>query len=288
MPSSLVGATAELGVVADGASLSAYAAGVGRSDPEYFDTERPGGLVAHPLWPVSPEWALLTSHRFLFGSALERSELLRAVHAGHDLAWHAPVRAGEALRIVGRIDGIETTRAGARVVHRFDAHADIADRDEPRWTSWMTTVYRGVEVRGADCPAPERSAPRAHLPSTPIGRVTVPVAAVAAHVYTACARIANPIHTDPAVAHAAGLPGPILHGTATLALGVGAVLDAVGAAPVARRVTGAFRAMTAVPSTLTIEIGAATVDGDIPFTVRNEHGAPAVADGWVTPGLPPS
>ena len=34
------------------------------------------------------------------------------------------------------------------------------------------------------------------------------------HVYTECARIWNPIHTDLAVARAAGLPGPILHGTA--------------------------------------------------------------------------
>src|SRR5262245_63914545 len=38
------------------------------------------------------------------------------------------------------------------------------------------------------------------------------------HVYTECARIWNPIHTDLAVVRAAGLSGPILHGTATLAL----------------------------------------------------------------------
>ena len=48
----------------------------------------------------------------------------------------------------------------------------------------------------------------------------MPVSATAAHVYTEGARIWNPIHTDAAVAARAGLPGIILHGTATLALAV--------------------------------------------------------------------
>ena len=36
-------------------------------------------------------------------------------------------------------------------------------------------------------------------------------------LYSECSRIWNPIHTDPRAAHAAGLPHPVLHGTATLA-----------------------------------------------------------------------
>ena len=52
---------------------------------------------------------------------------------------------------------------------------------------------------------------------------TSPSAATAAHVYTECARIWNPIHTDVAYARAAGLPDIILHGTATLALSISKV-----------------------------------------------------------------
>ena len=48
----------------------------------------------------------------------------------------------------------------------------------------------------------------------------VDVPANLALVYTECARIWNPIHTDLAVARGAGLAAPILHGTATLALAV--------------------------------------------------------------------
>src|SRR5215831_17990681 len=52
----------------------------------------------------------------------------------------------------------------------------------------------------------------------------LPVAPTLAHVYSECARIWNAIHTDRAAALAAGLPDIILHGTATLALAVSAVL----------------------------------------------------------------
>ena len=46
----------------------------------------------------------------------------------------------------------------------------------------------------------------------------------AAHVYSECARIWNPIHTDKKVARQAGLPDILLHGTASLALSVSAIL----------------------------------------------------------------
>ena len=52
----------------------------------------------------------------------------------------------------------------------------------------------------------------------------VPISSTLAHVYTECARIWNPIHTDRAVARAAGLPDIILHGTATLALAISQTL----------------------------------------------------------------
>ena len=78
----------------------------------------------------------------------------------------------------------------------------------------------------------------------------VPVAATAAHVYTECARIWNPIHTDRAYARAAGLPGIILHGTATLALSVSKLLEVLKHK--VRRVRCRFAGMVLMPSTLTV------------------------------------
>ena len=82
------------------------------------------------------------------------------------------------------------------------------------------------------------------------------IAAGAAHTYTECARIWNPIHTDKAVALEAGLPDLILHGTANLAHGVSAVVDhaADGRPELVRRIQCRFAAMVLMPSTLTVRI----------------------------------
>ncbi len=142
-------------------------------------------------------------------------------------------------------------------------------------------------------PDPPPPLPEASRAGDPI-EVRVPLSAVAAHVYTECARIWNPIHTDPTVARQAGLPGIILHGTANLAHGVSAVIAqfAPGRPDRVRRITGRFAAMVALPSTLTVRMwapGSTTPNAQstatvIAFEVLNEQGEPAVRDGLVVLG----
>src|SRR5438270_7090690 len=112
----------------------------------------------------------------------------------------------------------------------------------------------------------------------------VPVSAVAAHVYTECARIWNPIHTDAAVAAAAGLPAIILHGTATLALAVSRIVEAEadGRPERVARVAGRFAAMVLMPSEIIVRVIAREqhANGEaIFFDVLNAQGKPAVRDG---------
>ena len=82
----------------------------------------------------------------------------------------------------------------------------------------------------------------------------VPIPATLAHVYTECARIWNPIHTDPAVAREAGLSAILLHGTATLALAISAALarEARGAETPVARIACRFTGMVNLPSRLTV------------------------------------
>ncbi len=116
----------------------------------------------------------------------------------------------------------------------------------------------------------------------------MPVDANAAHVYTECARIWNPIHTDLAVANAAGLSVTILHGTATLALGVTSTLAMIGGtADGVRRIAGSFRAMVPMPNTLAVELLSADTtptSTEARFQVRNDAGDVAVRDGLVEIG----
>jgi acyl dehydratase len=136
-------------------------------------------------------------------------------------------------------------------------------------TTDFSALYRGVELAGADRSLEPLADPAAH--TKPLPRVgDIAVSATAAHVYTECARIWNPIHTDVAYARAAGLPDIILHGTATLALSVSRILLAFRIDPAAvRRVRCRFAGMVLMPSLLTVH--ASSEGAGLAFETRNEQ-----------------
>ncbi len=264
----------------------AYAAGLGDILPCYLDTQRPKGVVAHPLFPVCFEWPILVAMQGDERNvSLTEDERLRGVHATHDLILHRIVRAGDSLITRATVVGVERRKPGAYRVIRLDT-TDVAGA--PVCTTWYGTLYRGVDVEGPDCPVGGAPAPPGPVENSVQIRaeVPVPISALAAHVYTECARIWNPIHTDTAIAARAGLPGLILHGTATLALAVSRVLqvEADNDPERVRQIAGRFGAMVRMPSEITVRILSrrATPEGDIVrFEVRNGEGGPAVRDGLV-------
>jgi acyl dehydratase len=283
--------------------LMAYAAGLGETAPEYLDTLRPGGIVPHPLFSVCYEWPLMLELRAGISSD---DVALRGVHATHDLLIHRPVRPGDRLFTTARVMAVESRAPGAYVRVRLDT----VDADgHPVTATEYGSLYLGVGCEGADLPASGRSTPpRAVGDVQPLGSagrsagdscvggaagpdstaepwtVDRQVGATLAHVYSECARIWNPIHTDRAVARQAGLPDIILHGTATLALAVSTVLgrEAPGAAERVRRVACRFGGMVHMPSALSVRgrPAAAATDGRwVEFEAISAEGRPAVRDG---------
>ena len=251
--------------------VMAYSAGLGETDARYYDTTAPDGPWVHPLFPVCCEWPVSRSLRSL--APLEAHKA-RLVHAQHDLIVHRPLRAGETLTTFARIALAVQRAPGAFVVFRFEARDA---QGAPVSTSDFGVLYRDVELDG-----PPRSVASIEDPppcSRPLAKVgEINVAATAAHVYTECARVWNPIHTDVAYARAAGLPGIILHGTATLALTVSKLLARYDVEPRAvRRVRCRFSGMVLMPATL--EVHAARADRTLAFETRNERGEPVIARG---------
>lgn len=264
-------------VECDARWLMSYAAGIGVADPAHLDTAAPGGIIGHPVFPVAPEWALFTSGDHRMPTTMTRDEVGRSVHAAHDLVLHRPVRAGDIVTLTPSIVGVDRVSAGARTVVEVVATDTTGS---PVWTTRMTNIALAVEVVGEDRPAPPISPPVALEPGDPadVTTVHVPVAATAAHVYTECARIWNPIHTDPVVARAAGLPDIVLHGTATLALAVHAAMETFGVRPEqVVRLGGSFRAPVTMPNDLDVVVHDAgrTADGSrlLTFEVRADGGA---------------
>jgi acyl dehydratase len=280
----VVGATAgPLHHEVDARWLMAYAASLGATEAAYLDTARAGGIVAHPLFPVCYEWPALLALR----TGLPPEVEARAVHATHDLVVHRLPRAGDRLATTAVVTAVRPHRAGTLVVTRLetvdgDGHAVS--------TTEYGSVYRGVTceaTEAADSPVSASSRPAAS--ATPRWTAVIPVADTLAHVYSECARIWNPIHTDRAVALAAGLHDVILHGTATLGLAVTELVrrDAGDDPRRVRRITGRFGAMVTMPSTLTLEARASSDGPDGPcvgFQVLTADGRPAIRDGLIVLG----
>ncbi len=263
----------------------AFAAGLGDSRALYTDTRARPDVLAHPLFPVCFEWPAFLSTRHLpVGEALSVEERVRGVHASHDLVLHRPLRAGVELETRAGISRVERRPSGAFQVVRLETR-DLSG--EPVCTTWYGSLFRGVAVLGEDRALGDEPATPAPIPPDrmPLDEIEIPLAATAAHVYTECARIWNPIHTDAAVAARAGLPGIILHGTATLALAVSAVVDRMLGSDPERvaRIAGRFTAMVPLPSNLGVRIFAPEPDGSIRFEVRNAAGETALRGGLVVP-----
>ncbi len=260
--------------------LMAYAAGIGDSNPRYMDPEAQP-LIAHPVFPVCLEWPVILSSRKLPGyETTTPAESARGVHAAHDLHVYRPIRAGDVLTTQATVIGLTAIKPGAAQTTRLDTvdqHGALVAR------TYQLGISRGVEVTGAPCEA--ESPPALPQPGKTVGderSFSIHLPAGAAHVYTECARIWNPIHTDRAVALGAGLPDIILHGTATLALAITRLVDEyLGADPTrVRRLGGRFSAMVPMPSVLRLSV-TNTSNTVLFFTVFTQDGQAAFSQGFL-------
>lgn len=262
-------------------SVLAYAAGVGASEAAYLDDAQPDGLRALPFQCVSLEWPVLLSMREAVKDILTPQEAMRGVHAVQDSTFHRPMRPGDQLVTEGQLVSAKPTRAGALIVLRLITRE--RDTGEPVTTTWTTSIYRDVPLMGAaasiaepDTPNPDDLAP----PGPGAEVVAIPIPKQMPHVYSECADIWNPIHTERSVALAAGLPDIILHGTATWALAGLTLLrrygnDDVGAL---RRITGRFSGMVAPGETIEVRHERSQA-GTVRFEVRTENGRTAISQG---------
>ncbi|HEY7518397.1 MAG TPA: MaoC family dehydratase N-terminal domain-containing protein [Methylomirabilota bacterium] len=272
----IVGVTVgPLACALDARWIMAYAAAIGETDSRYYDTTARGGPLAHPLFPVCYEWPVAVALRV---KTIEAALATLGVHALHDLTIHRPPRAGDSLRTSGRVTAVQRRKRGVLVVSRYTT---VDQSGVPVSTTDYGSVYRGVGLRGDDA-GTVREATDGRLDGI---RWTddIDIAPHAAHVYTEGARIYNPIHTDIAVARAAGLPGLILHGTATLALAVSRVVahDLGGDPTSVRGVAGRFTGMVTLPSRLTVRGRDGRADG-LAFEAVDPAGRLLLADGRVT------
>jgi MaoC like domain/N-terminal half of MaoC dehydratase len=252
---SLVGASVGPSVTTvDARWAMAYAAGLGDMLDCYIDTRRKGGIIAHPLFPVCVEWQIAGKLRAKHRATLSQIEAARGVHATQHMILHQPIRPPMKLSTTASIEGIERRRPGPYEVVKY---ATTDESGRPICTTYAGSIYREVAIDGDERPAVTPAPPLCVAPAAKaLAEFTIAIPANAAHVYTECAHIWNPIHTDAEVAESAGLPAIMLHGTATLALAVSKIIATEVSNQPERvaEVYGRFGAMVFMPSEVTVRI----------------------------------
>lgn len=204
--------------------LRAYTTAVGDLRPRFFDMRHEAGLVAHPVFPACLEWPLFTGG--VAGLEIDGETLNRGLHVGQRLRWHRPISPGDRLTTRSRLLNVQQKRQHVYVRVGLET-LDSAGR--PVVSTVMDVLYRDTEIVGE--PVTEEHAV-SDIPPIEPGQLTADkristfeVDRTNAIVYTECARIWNPVHTEDPAAEVVGLPAPVLHGTETLARAVSAVLD---------------------------------------------------------------
>ena len=256
VPAGIVGVETPAGqAMVDARWTMAYAASIGDGNDRYFDTAVTPAV--HPMFPVCFEWPVIVDAM----SVLSAEHGLTApfgsmVHAGHVSRQHRSLRPPESLITACVIRAVRETRAGVLVVFGLET---TDESGAPVVSTEESMMLRGETLDGGGPSIGEPSLEIATGGSEPEQWEAVEVAVdrFAAHTYSECARIWNPIHTDSAHAAEHGLPGIILHGTATAARALTVVVNGMlGGDPT--QVTGMscrFTSMVLMPNTLTVRHG---------------------------------
>lgn len=260
--------------------IMAYAASIKDANPLFFDDLRPGGLIAHPFNAFTFQW----NTRFTPQIAANPRATPFNVHATTDLIMHRPFRQGDLITSQGKVISMEQIKPGVLQVTRYtmkDSSGDtVAELD-------MGGIIRGATLKGDSIVLEKtRNTPDVALAATPLWEASVHITADASQIYTECANIYNPIHTERVAARAAGLPDIILHGSATQAISATEIINRCldGDASRVKRYFGRLRAMVLVDSQLQIRCHAQReneMGTEIFFDVLNAERQPAVANGYM-------
>jgi len=265
--------------------IMAYAASINDANPVYFDDTREGGLVGHPCMAFSLQW----NSRQLPDLPTDPRIAIYGVHAGTDLRLLKPFHEGAVITCQGEVIRVQQIRPGVRSVTRYrmvDSHGGlVAELD-------MAGILRGCVLDGAGGAVAEEHplARTTWAENEPLWSSEVAIAPEAAQIYTECAEIYNPIHTERRVALAAGLPDIILQGSAIKAIALREVVNrCLGGDPtLVRRLAGQLRAMVLMGTAIQVrcleERPAQGGSREIFFEVLNAQGQRAVADGVVVSG----
>ena len=265
----------------DSRTTMAYASSINDVNPRYFDDLQEEGLMVHPCIAFSLQWA----SRFRPDQKIDPRIAAFGVPASTDLRIHRPFRAGEAVTTQGKLIQKRQIPPG---VYNVEKYRMVSSSGELVAELYYNGITRGATLEGGDVLLEEELEPPtvSGFGAEPLWTKELVVGLHAGQQYTECANIYNPIHTEPSVAKASGLPDMILHGSATKAMALMTVVDEClgGDADRITRLTGQLRGMVLMDTKVKVECWAEEiVEGElrIAFRVLNDQGDPAISNGTI-------
>lgn len=282
-PASLIGRTYAADYVVAGLDeMVAYAEATNDPNPRYVDTERDGGTVAPPLFPVR------LFHRLMFqcvGDPDLDLDMLRLVHGEEDLTWHEPLRPGDIVNLRATLEFISQKSKGLVVGWRMYGIVGGVTKVEAAMSVFVRKqMLAGVEPGTTFGALP--AGPEGQPEGEPTLTASMEVAEDQPVRYAVASLDDNPIHLDPDVAQRAGLPGVILHGLCTMAFGSKALVDGLldGDPTNLRRYAVRFTRPVLPGQTLVTkawEAGALPEGGTgYHVQIENQDGDVVAANGW--------
>lgn len=202
----------------------AYARATNTDNAAYLDEKRPGGIIASPIYAVVFQFPDVAQP--LFDSDLGVN-MMRLVHGEQDMTFLKPVRPGDVIKTTATVKAITDKTSGELL--------DIGLSSVNQNGEQVADVVMGLFIKGRtgrrDAARSEDAVDRkadTTPPGEPFFVATMDVAKDQSLRYADASGDHNPIHKDPDIAKAAGLPDIILHGLCTMAFVQNAVVDRVG------------------------------------------------------------
>jgi acyl dehydratase len=217
-----------------GDSIAAYAAASRIDNPQHHEGD---GQVPSAIYPVVvglPKMVAIATD-----PELQLDNPLMIVHGEEDIVHHRPMRPGETLVFTPELESVEDKGKGATYVAKVTATAaDGEVVNEQRATIFVRGAGSGEARESGPKPSPPPRGPE-------VGSFTKHVDEGMPGDYADASGDHNPIHLDPGVAVAVGLPGVINHGLGTLSIVSGGLVDhlAGGDATQVRRIQVRFTDM---------------------------------------------
>lgn len=211
----------------------------------------------------------------------DRERLLKLLHGEEEILWSRPVRAGDALTTVAKVESSEEKGSGELLVIGTRI---LNQRDELVAETRSSLMIRDGKPTSIRALRDEVTVRRAERAPAETFTASWQVASDQPDRYARASGDHNPIHLDDEVARRAGLRGRVLHGMCTMAFAQRAVIDGLAGGDATRLASLKVRFTKPVypGDTLVCAGGMLETGSGFGFEVRNQDGQAVLRDGRAT------